>query len=127
MSNKRGLDDTKIDNSIMKGDFTKIDHQHGAQEDNEKQTRKFYFGKKPKNIQVSMASIEHEIEIETDNRTNFTDADDFRLVKTELTSIVKESRISNSSGAKIELNKQIGPVSTAMRLFTKRSGNIILF
>ena len=35
------IDDSKIDDSIIKSDFTKIYHQHGAEVKNENQNFKF--------------------------------------------------------------------------------------
>ena len=39
------IDDSKIDDSIIKREFIEIYHQHGAEVNNENQNIKFYFEK----------------------------------------------------------------------------------
>ena len=57
------IDDSKIDDSIIKRDFKKIYHQHGAEFNNENQNTKFYFGENLKYIQTGNAYLEIDKEV----------------------------------------------------------------
>ena len=108
------VDDSKIDDSILKRDFMKIYHQHGAEVNNENQNIKFYFGENPNYIQIGNSFLEIDIEVRKADRTNFAVADDIRLVNNGLAYIFQEGRLSTSAGTEIEHNKNLGDVSTIM-------------
>ena len=57
------IDDSKIDDSIIKRDFIKICHQHGAEVNNENQNIKFYFGENLNYIQIGNSYLEIDIEV----------------------------------------------------------------
>ena len=118
------IDDLKIDDSIIKRDFIKIYHQHGAEVNNENQNIKFYFGENLNYIQIGNAYLEIDILVRKADRTNFTDADEIRLVNNALAYIFQEGRISTSAGTEIEHNKNLGNVSTIMRLLTQKDGDL---
>ena len=117
------IDDLKIDDSIIKRDFIKIYHQHGAEVNNENQNIKFYFGENLNYIQIGNAYLEIDIEVARADGTNFADADEIRLVNNALAYIFQEGRISTSAGTEIEHNKNLGNVSTIMRLLTQKDGD----
>ena len=73
------IDDSKIDDSIIKRDFMKIYHQNGAEVNIENQNIKIYFGENLNFIQIGKRYLEIDIDVRTD-RTNFTNADEIRLV-----------------------------------------------
>ena len=66
------IDDSQIDDSIIKRDFIKIYHQHGAEVNNENQSIKFYFGENLNYIQKGRAYLEIDIEVRKADRTKFT-------------------------------------------------------
>ena len=78
------IDDSKIDDSIIKRDFIKIYHQHGAEVNNENQDIKFYFGKNPNYIQIGNSHLDIEIEVRKADRNNLATADEIRLVNNGL-------------------------------------------
>ena len=61
------IDDSKIDDSIIKRDFIKIYHQHGAEVNNENQNIKFYFGENLNYIQLGNAYLEIDMEVARDD------------------------------------------------------------
>ena len=118
------IDDSKIDDSIIKRDFIKIYHQHGAEVNNENQSVKFYFGANPIYIQIGNAYLEIDIEVRKADRANFTNADNMRLVNNGLAYVFQEGEISTSAGTEIEHNKNLGNVLTIMRILTQKDGNL---
>ena len=99
------IDDSKIDDSIIKRDFIKIYHQHAAKVNNENQNKKFYFGENPNYIQIGNACFEIDILVRKADRTNFANADDIRLVNNGLAYFFQEGRITTSAGTEIEHSK----------------------
>ena len=57
------IDDSKIDDLIIKRDFIKIYHQHGAEVNIENQNIKFYFGENLNYIQIGNSYLEIDIEV----------------------------------------------------------------
>ena len=118
------IDDSKIDESIIKRDFIKIYHQHGAEVNNEKQNKKIYFGENLNYIQIGNSYLEIDIEVRKADGTNFANADQIRLVNIGLAYVFQEGRLSTSAGTEIEHNKNLGNVSTIMRLLTQKDGDL---
>ena len=118
------IDDSKIDDSIIKRDFIKIYHQHGAEVNNENQNIKFYFGENLNYIQIGNSYLEIDIEVRKADGTNFANADQIRMVNNALAYVFQEGRISTSAGTEIEHNKNLGNVSTIMRLLTQKDGDL---
>ena len=58
------------------------------------------------------------------DRTNFTNADEIRLVNHGLGYIFQEGRLSTSAGTEIEHNENLGNVYTIMRLLTQKDGDL---
>ena len=114
----------KIDDSIIKRDFIKIYHQHGAEVNNENQNIKFYFGENLNYIQIGNSYLEIDIEVKKADNTNFTNANQIRLVNKELAYIFQKGRLSTSAGSKIEHNKNLGNVSAIMRLLTQKDEDL---
>ena len=117
------IDDLKIDDSIIKRDFIKIYLQHGAEVNNENQNIKFYFGENLNYIQIGNSYLEIDLEVARADGNNFADADEIRLVNNALAYVFQEGRISTSAGTEIEHNKNLGNVSTIMRLLTQKDGD----
>ena len=117
------IDDSRIDDSILKRDFIKIYHQHGAEINDENQNIEIYLGENLKYTQIGISYLEIDIEVRKADETNFTKTDEIRLVRNGLAHIFKEGRLSTSAGTKTEHNKHKGPVSTLMRLLTKKDGD----
>ncbi len=57
------IDESKIDDSIIKRDFINLYHQHGAEVNNENQNIKFYFGENLNYIQIGNSFLEFDIEV----------------------------------------------------------------
>ena len=74
------IDVSKIDDSIIKRDFTKLYHQHGAEGNNENQNIIFSFGENLNYIQISNSFLEIDIEVNKVDGTKFANADANRLV-----------------------------------------------
>ena len=100
--------DSKIDDSIIKRDFIKIYHQHGAEVNNENQNIKFYFGKNLNFIQIGNSYLETDIEVKKADDTIFVNADQIRLVNNGPAYVFQEGRLSTSAGTESEYNKNLG-------------------
>ena len=122
------IDDSKIDDSIIKRDFIKIYHQSGANVDAENSQIKFYFGENHNFIQVGNGYLEFDIRIRRDDGNPFTIVapgnDIIRLVNNAFAYTIHDARISTSAGVEIEQNKYVGPISTIMRLVTEKDGDL---
>ena len=118
------IDDPKIEDSIIKRDFIKIYHQHGAEVNNENQNIKFYFGENLNYIQIGNAYLEIDKVVKRADGNNFSDADGITLVNNALAYVFQEGRISTSAGTETEHNKNLGNVSTIMRLLTQKDGDL---
>ena len=59
------------------------------------------------------------------DRTNFNNADEIRLVNFGLAFIFQEGRLSTSAGTEIEHKKNLGNVSTIMKLLTQKYGDML--
>ena len=122
------IDDSKIDDSIIKRDFIEIYHQSGANVDAENSQIKFYFGENHNFIQVGNGYLEFDIRIRRDDGNPFTIVapgnDIIRLVNNAFAYTIHDARISTSAGVEIEQNKYVGPISTIMRLVTEKDGDL---
>ena len=118
------IDDSKIDDSIIKKDFIKIYHQHRAGVNNENQNIKFHFGENLIYIQICNSYLEIDIEVKKADGTNFANADAIRLLNNGFAYIFQEGRLSTSAGTEIEHNKNLPIVSTIMRLLTQKDGDL---
>ena len=123
------IDDSKIDDSIIKRDFIKIYHQSGANVDAENSQIKFYFGENHNFIQVGNGYLEFDIRVKRANGNAFAiglapGADIIRLVNNAFAYTIHDARISSAAGVEIEQNKYVGPVSTIMRVVTQKDGDL---
>ena len=121
------IDDSKIDDSIIKRDFIKIYHQHGAEVDNENQNIKFFFRELPNYIQIGKGYLEIDTDVKKADNTIFTNADQIRLVNSGLAYVFQEGRLSTSAGTEIEDIRNLGNVSFIMRLLTQKDGDLSSF
>ena len=65
------IDVTTIVDLVMKRDFVKIYHQHGAQVDNETEKITLYFREGPKYIQFGNSFVETEIIVKKSRQNKF--------------------------------------------------------
>ena len=91
------IDDSRIDDSILKRDFIEVYHQHGAVINNENQSMKFYCGENLKKIQIGISYLEIDVEVRKADRTNFSKTDEIRLVNNGLAYVFKEFRLYTSA------------------------------
>ena len=118
------LDNEPFDNSIIKRDFLKIYHQHGAQLNQPDQNIEFIFGENNYH-QVGNSYLEFDITIRREDNANFTDNSRIRLTSNGFAYIFKEATLSITSGSDLEHNKYVGPVSTIMRVLTNKDGDLL--
>ena len=123
------IDDSKIDDSIIKRDFIKIYHQSGANVDVENSQIKFYFGENHNFIQVVNGYLEFDIRIRRADGNPFIVAnpartDVIRLVNNAFAYTIHDARISSIAGVEIEQNKYVGPVSTIMSIVSQKDGDL---
>ena len=118
------LDEEKIDDSIIKRDFIKIQHQSRSKVHNGISIIKIYFGENHKFIRFGHRYLEFDMKFKKTDITTFVNFDVIRLVNNAFSYIIGDARISNSSGFEIEQNKFCGPISTIMRLVTQKDGDL---
>ena len=122
------IDDSKIDDSIIKRDLIKIYHQSGANVDAENSQIKFYFGENHNFIQVGNGYLEFDIRVKRADGNAFAIVapgnDIIRLVNNAFASTIHDSRISSAAGVEIEQNKYVRPFSTIMRIITQKDGDL---
>ena len=123
------IDDSKIDDSIIKRDFIKIYHQSGANVDAENSQIEFYFGENHNFIQVVNGYLEFDIRIRRADGNPFVVAnpartDVIRLVNNAFAYTIHDARISSIAGVEIEQNKYCGPVSTIMSIVSQKDGDL---
>ena len=121
------IDDTRVDDSIIKTDFIKKYHQHGTGVKNGNQNLIFYFGENSNYIQIGNKYLEIDIEVRKADNTIFTNADQIRFVNKGLAYFFEECRLSTSSGTEKEHNKHLGPVPTKKRLLKQKVGDLSSF
>ena len=74
------LDNEPIDNSIIKRDYLKVNHQQGAQLNQSDQNIEFIFGENDIYHQISNAFLDFDITVRKIDTTNFHYDDPIRLV-----------------------------------------------
>ena len=122
------IDDSKIDDSIIKRDFIKSYHESGANVDAENSQSEFYFGENHNFIQVGNGYLEFDIRVRRVNGNAFAiglapGGDIIRFFNNAFAYTIHDARISSSAGVEIEQNKY-GPISTIMRLVTQQDGDL---
>ena len=119
------LDNEAFDNSIIKRDFVKIDHQQGAQLNQPDQNIEFIFGENSNFYQIGNSYLEFDITVRREDDANFTDNSHIRMTNNAFAYCFKEAVLSTTSGGDIEHNKYVGPISTIMRAITSKDGDLI--
>ena len=120
-------DTKKIDDSIIERYLKKFYRQSGANVDAEKSQICFYFAENHNFIQVGNGYLELDIRIRQDNDNNFVDGNVIRLVNNGFAYKIHDARISTAAGVEIERNKDVGPISTIMRLVTQQDGDLSIY
>ena len=120
------IDNEPIDNSIVKRDFTKVYHQSGANLNDSNQNVEFIFGENNNYHQIGNGYLEFDITIRkvTDPPTNFTNADQIRLINNAFAFCFTQATLTTTDGMDIEDIKYVGQVSTIMRLLTSKDSDL---
>ena len=96
------IDEEKIDDSIIKGDFIKIYPQSRANVDSENSNKKFYFAENHNFNQVGNGYLEFDVKIREAGGCNFTITapghNIIRLVNTAFAYTLHDAQISTSMG-----------------------------
>ena len=121
------VDDEKTDDSVIKREFIKTNHQSAANVDQENSNIKFYFGENQNFIQAGIGYLEFDIKIRKADNNSFDvaiiagEANVInRLVSNAFAYTIHDVRIPTSTGVAIEQNKLLGPIFTIIRLVTKK-------
>ena len=117
------IDNEPIDNSIVKRDYTKVYQQQGANLNDSNQNVEFIFGENNNYHQIGNDYLEFDITV-GNTPGNSTNASVIRLVNNAFAFCFKEASITTTGGMDIEINKNVGPVSTIMRLLTSKDSDI---
>ena len=104
------IDNEKNDDSIIKRDFIKINHQSGANVDAENLQINIYFGENHNFIQVGTSYLEFDIRVRRANGDPFNiglapAGDTIKLVNNASAYTFHDARISTSAGVEIQQNK----------------------
>ena len=119
------LDNEPFGNSIIKRDSLKIYHQQGAQLNQSDQNTEFIFGENNNYHQVGNSYLEFDITIRGEHNADFTNNSRIRLTNNAFAYCFKEARLSITSGSVLEHNKKVGQVSTIMRVFSSKDGDLL--
>ena len=117
------IDNDPIVNSIVKRDYTKVYHQHGANLNDSNQNVEFIFRENNNSHQIGNAYLEFDIPVRN-TAGNLANARVIRLVNNAFAFCFKEATLTTTGGMEIEHNKYVGPVSTIMRLLTSEDGDL---
>ena len=119
------LDSESFDNSIIKRDFIKFYHQQGAQLNQSDQNIEFIFGENNNYYQVGSSYLEFDITVHREDNANFTDNSRIGLTNNAFAYCFKEASLGVTSGSDLEHNKNVGPISTIMRVLTSKHGDLL--
>ena len=122
------IDNTPIDNSIVKRDYTKVYHQSGANLNDSNQNVEFIFGENNNYHQIGNAYLEFDITIRkvvaAPANHNFTNADQIRLINNAFAYCFTQATLSTTRGMDLEDIKYVGQVSTIMRMLTSKDNDL---
>ena len=121
------IDETTIDTSIIKRDYTKIYHQHRANLNDSNQNVEFIWGENNNYHQIGNAYLQYYITVRRNDNANFADVNNIRLVNNAFAFCFKEATLALTGGSEIEQNKYVGPISTIMRVLTSKDGDLISY
>ena len=121
------IDETTIDTSIIKIDYTKIYHQQGANINDSNQNVEFIRGENNNYHQNGNAYLQYDITLNRGGGADFMDADVIRLVNNAFAYCVKEATLAFTGGSEIEQYKYVGPISTIMRVLTSKDGDLLSY
>ena len=119
------LDKESIDNSVIKGDFTKIYYRQGGQLNQSDQKIEFIFGENNNYHQIGNGYLEFIFTARKNDDTNFHENDPIRLVKNAFAFRSKEDPLSTSIGGDIEINNFCGPISTVIRAISNTDVDLL--
>ena len=119
------LDNEPFEISIIKRDFLKIYHQQGAQLNQSDQNVEFSFGENSNYHQIGNSHLEFDITIRRADNANFTNNSTIMLTNNAFAYCFKETSLGVTSGSGLEHNKNVGQVSTIMRVLTSKDGDLL--
>ena len=120
-------DETTIDTSIIKRDYTKIYHQHQANLNDSNQNVEFIWGENNNYHQNGKAYLQYDINVRRAGGADFTNADVIRLINNAFAYCFREATLSFTGGSEREQNKYVGPISTIMRVLTSKDGDLMSY
>ena len=118
------LENEPIDNSIIKRDYLKMYHQHGADLNESLQNIEFYFGEINNYYQIGNAYLQFDNTVRKNDTTNFHNDDPVRSVNNAIAFCFKEARLSTTFGSDIEHNKFCGQVYTFRKMISNKDGDL---
>ena len=119
------LDLERIDNSIIKRNFSKVNHRQGANLNNPDQNVESIFVKNNNYYQIGNAYLEFDRTVRRNDNAKFDDNSATRLIKNGFAYAFKECRLSTISGSDLEHNKFVGQVSTIKRSLSSKDGDLL--
>ena len=117
------IDDIRIDDSIVKRDYTKVYHQSGANLNESNQNVEFIFGENNNYYQIGNSYLEFDITIRN-TAGNFTDASAIKLINNAFAHCFSQATLSKTGGMDLEDIKYVGQISTIMRLLTSKDSDL---
>ena len=122
------LDNTPIDDSSVKRDYTKVYHQQGGNLNDSNQSVEFIFGENNNYHQIGNGYLEFDITskrvVEIPNNPNFINTEQIRLINNAFAYCFTQATLSTTGGMDLEDIKYVGQVSTIMRLLTSRDSDL---
>ena len=116
-------DNESIDNGIMKSDYLKTYHQHGANFNDPNRNVEFIFGENNNYHQKGNSYLEIDITVRN-TAGSFIDGSNVGLINNVFAYCFKGGRLSTTGGSDLENNKYVGQVSTIMRLLTSSDSDL---
>ena len=113
------LDNEPFDNSIIKRVFMKVYHQQGAQLNDPDKNIKFIFGEINNYHQIGNAYLEYDVTVQNLVAV-FDNNGGIRLSNKGLAYVFQEAVLATTSGSNLEHNKNVGQISTIMRVLTSK-------
>ena len=117
------LHNEPFDNSFVKRDFLELYHYKGANLNNPDENIEFIFGENNNYHQIGNAYLEFDITVRNP-AGNFFDASLIRLMSNAFAYCFKAARWATTGVADLEHNKNVGQVSTIVRLLTSKDSDL---
>ena len=117
------IDEERIDDSTVKGDFSKMYHHQVANLNNPDQNIEFVFGESNNYHQIGNAYLQRDkTRRKVDNTTSNDEA--IELINNAFPYTFKEGRRATPGGSDLEHEKYVGQISSILRLLTNKDGGL---